>query len=87
MTRPDDVPAGAVSVTVLSPTAASAAMLTRTGNDVLVLPFSMATATPIPDTLTAVTSVKFAPMIAASKPVPAVPREGDIEVIDGGTRD
>jgi hypothetical protein len=62
-------------------------MLTRIGNEVLVRPLSKITETPVPATLTAVTSVKFAPVIVASNVVPVVPREGDIEVMEGGTRD
>ena len=87
MTWPDDVPAGALAVTVLRPTGAFAEMLRRTGSELLVLPVSNVTATPSPETLTAVTSVKFVPRIVAFRLVPAVPCEGDIELMEGGTRD
>jgi hypothetical protein len=83
----DDVPAGAVTITLLCPIAASVAMPMRTVKAVSVLPLNMVTETPVPDTSTAVASVKCPPNIVASNVVPAVPREGVKDVIEGGNRD
>src|SRR5439155_991497 len=79
-----DVPLGVVTVTVLAPSPAPAAIVTVMGRLVAVPPVPMVAVTPLPLKLTAVAPLRLLPLMVAGTLVPGIPEDGLIPVIAGG---